>query len=148
MSTETVFVGKDEHQITTAPVTVVFNAAPYSTYYPDYVMITPEMSLEHFGTLAEIDPYTAGLFKLVVTDYPHDVTLENIKTAPDGFKQLIGLFALSLQFLAAKKKFGWKYPETQLHPRYQGNLADVLIMFNMPEQFVKFIQEVRNGLLS
>lgn len=145
MATETIFVGKDEHQIPVAPVTVVFNSAHYSTHYPERVMITPEIALEYFGTLAEIDPYTAGLFKRVVTDYPHDVTLENLKTAPDGFRQLIGLFALSLQYLAAKKKFGWKYPEAQLHPRYQGNLADVLIMFNMPEQFIRFIQEIRNG---
>lgn len=146
MKTETIYVGQDEHKIPIATATVVFNASTLATHYPDRVMITPSTSLEHFKTLADIDPYTAALFKKVVTDYPVPVTMENIKSAPEGFQHLIGLFSLSLQFLAAKRKFGWKYPEAQLHPKYQGNLAEVLILFSMPAEFVKFVTEIRDSI--
>lgn len=142
MATETIYVGKDEVEIPLAPVTVVFNVAPKNTHYPERLMITPTMTLAHFAEMTDIDPYTAAFFKLVVPDYEEPVTVENIQTAPDAFKHLIGLFSLSLSYLLAKKKFGWKYPEFELHPRYQGNLGDALILFNMPEQFAKFIRGV------
>jgi hypothetical protein len=142
MATENILVGKDELEIPLAPVTVIFNSANKNTHYPERLMLTPAMTLAHFDTMTEIDPYTAAFFKLIVNDYAEPITVENIQTAPDAFKHLVGLFSLSLRYLLAKKKFGWKYPEFELHPRYQGNLADALILFSMPEQFAKFIRGV------
>jgi hypothetical protein len=110
-------------------------------------MIDPEMTLSHFHEMREISPYVAGFFKVVVPDFPNDITIENIKNAAMGFQHLIGLFDLSLQMLLEKRKFGWRLPESYLHPKYQANLGDALIMFAKPELFVKFITDIKNSLL-
>lgn len=146
MPTETIYVGKDEVKVPTAPITLIFNRAPSDTFYPDRLMIDPEMTRAHFEKMTEINPFVAAFFKLVVRDYPHDVTLANVKQAVPGFKHLVALFDLSLQFLLEGRKFGWKYPETYLHPCYQVELAEALIVFSDREKFIKFIQEVKQSL--
>ena len=145
MPTETVYFGQDEHQIKTAPVTLVFNSSHSDSYYPDRVMLTPTITLAHFKTLESIDPYTAALFKMVVPDYDQPMTVEILKHAPEAFQHLIGLMHLSLLFFSRKEAFGWKYPEAQLHPKYQGNLADVLILFSNSTAFIKFVKEIRDA---
>jgi hypothetical protein len=134
-----------EHDVEVKPVTLVFNKTWKESVYPERVMITPEMSLSHFYSMKDVNNYVICFFKLVVSDYPHSVTKDNISESALGFRHLIGLFDLSLQFLAQKKNFGWKYPETGLHPKYQLELAEALIIFSQVDLFVNFIDFVRKG---
>jgi hypothetical protein len=144
---ETVYFGEDKHVIETAPLTLVFNTSFKESFYPDRIMIDPEMTLDHFRRMEEINPYVAGFFKMVVPDFPEDIVMENLKNAAAGFQHLIGLFDLSLNMLLEKRKFGWRLPETYLHPKYQANLGDALITFAKPELFVKFITSIKESLL-
>lgn len=145
IQTEPVLLGETVHTIETKPVTVVFNSAHKEVVYPERVSITSEMTLPHFDSLEEIDKYTACLFKIVVQDYSHPVTKRNIEQSISAFKHLVGLFSLSLQLMIEGKKIVWKYPEHCLHPRYQGNIADVMILLGNPKSFSKFIGFVAKG---
>lgn len=147
MAQETIYIGKEAHVIETKPITLVFNTAFESSFYPDRLMIDPEMTLAHFRGIEEISPYVAGFFKMVVPDFPNDIVIDNLRDAALGFQHLIGLFDLSLNMLLEKRQFGWRFPETYLHPKYQANLADALITFSEPERFVKFITGVKQSLL-
>lgn len=147
MPEETVFIGKDEVKLKLAPVTVVYSQAYKNTFYPDRVMIDPEMTIKHFNQLREISPFAAAFFKIVVPDYPEEITINSLKGAAPGLQHLIGLFELSLHFTLQRQKFGWKHPETYLHPKYQANLADALIAFSDPKKFAAIITNVKKALL-
>lgn len=147
MSSETVFFGEDKHKIETKPVTLVFNTCPDESAYVERIMITPEMTLNHYNSLKEIDPYTAKFFRIVIHDFPYEVNKKNIDKCVKGFQHIVGLFSLSLSFFLQNVKFGWKHPESYLHPKYQGNIADALIIFSSKEKFIRVITEVKEELL-
>lgn len=144
---ESVFFGEEKHEIEVKPITLVFNSSPSESVYCERTMITPEMTVEHYRSLKEIDPYTVRFFKIVVPDYPFEVNKENIDKSVIAFQHLIGLFSLSLHCLAQNINFGWKYPESYLHPKYQGNIAEALIIFSDKAKFIKIITEVKEKLL-
>jgi hypothetical protein len=143
--TETIKVGEDSHAIELKPVTVLFNAGQKEIEYPERISITPEMTMDQFRKIDKIDPYTACLFRIVVHDYSYPVTKKNIQKSVSAFQHLIGLFSLSLSLIAARKKVVWKYPEYCLHPKYQGNIADVMILMADPKFFTKFVCFVKKG---
>jgi len=60
-------------------------------------------------------------------------------------KHLIGLFSLNFKFMIEGKKVVWKYPESFLHPKYQGNIAEVMILMADIEKFAKLIRCVQKG---
>lgn len=136
---ETIFVDREQHEIETKPVTLVFNSS-CATYYPDRIMIDPEMTLKKFRELKELNAFQIGLFRKVVPDV-QPVTLSALQGGHVGFQHLMGLVACTLELLLMRRPFGWKWPETYLHPKYQGNLADVLILLNSPQEFVAFIRK-------
>jgi hypothetical protein len=82
-----------------------------------------------------------------VPDFPHEIKKENLDKCTMGFQHLIGLFSMSLIFTIQNVKFGWKYPESFLHPKYQGNIADAMISFSNTEDFIRIILEVKEELL-
>jgi hypothetical protein len=145
MAKETVFFNDTKHELELAPINLVFNTTTGDSYYPDRLMIDITMTIDHFNRMTDINPYTAAFFKLVVPDFPHPITIDVMKRTALGFRHLIGLFDLSLNMLLIKKPFGWKYPETGLHPKYQGNLADALIVFSNPATFAGFIESARKS---
>jgi len=145
MQTEKVLCSGSEHNIEIRPITVVFNAAQKDTLYPDRVSITPEMTLKHFDELVEIDPYSAVLFRIVVDDYFFPVTKKQIQESVLAFKHLIGLFSLHFKLTIEGKKVVWKYPEAFLHPKYQANIAEVMILISDTDKFVDFIRCVQRG---
>lgn len=147
MSGEKVFFGEEEHEIQVSPITLVFNTSPEESTYMERIMITPEMTLDYYRSLREIDYYTARFFKMAVPDFDQEVTKENINKCVLGFQHLIGLFSLSLNFMLQGVKFGWKYPESYLHPKYQANLADILIAFSNKEKFIRIILDVKEEIL-
>lgn len=106
-------------------------------------MLTPELTLSYFNGLTEIGPYTEALFHQVVPDFNKPVTLANMRLAHVGFQHLIGLLELSFNYTCAGLKFGWKYPETYLHPRYQANLADVVILLSDLPKLREFILRIK-----
>lgn len=105
-------------------------------------MVDPEMTLRKFHELTELNPYQVELFKIVVPDFA-PVTLENLKTAHIGFQHIMGLIACSLELILLKQAFGWRYPETYLHPKYQGNLADLMLLLSGQKEFVQFILRIK-----
>ncbi len=141
---ETVFVDNEEHKIETKPITLVFNSS-CQTYYPDRLMIDPEMTLKKFSELTELNVFQCRLFQKVIPDF-EPVTLKSLQNAHQGFKHIMGLISLSLEFMLIRRPFGWKWPETYLHPKYQGNLADLLILLSSPEEFVAFIRSCKESL--
>lgn len=143
---EQVLFGEDKHEIEVNPITLVFNSSPEESVYLDRTMIDPKMSLNYYEYIKEIDPYSARFFSMTIPDFPYEITKENINKCCLAYKHLIGLFSLSLFFLGNNVKFGWKYPESYLHPKYQGNLADVMITFSDKEKFIRVISEVKEKL--
>ena len=139
---ETITVNGETHQIESKRATLVFNSDGSRIDYPDRVMITPEMSLNHYRQLAEIDDFAASLFEMVVTDFGRQVSVEELERCDAGFQQLAGLMSLTVRLLANKHQAGWSYPESGLHPKYQGNLADVIIMLTDGEAMRKFVRRV------
>jgi len=118
-------------EIETARITLLFtpNAC---IEYPERLMLDPEMTVARFREMTEISPEVAKLFAIAVPDFDKPVDIANIRCAPIGFQHLIGLLDLSVTYIQLGLKFGWRYPETYLHPRYQGNLADVMIVLSRP----------------
>lgn len=104
-------------------------------------MLTPEMNLETFRALTELNPFQIGLFRVVVPDV--EPTLESLKDGHLGFQYLMGLIAGTLNCILLGQKFGWKYPETGLHPKYQVNLADLMLLLGDRHKFVQFIQTIK-----
>jgi hypothetical protein len=145
MEKELVKFNGEPHRLEVKPITLVYNNTHGESEYLERIMITPEMTLEHFKELKEINPYVACFFKLVVPDYKLRITKEQIENSSLGCRHLIGLFSLSLQNLLEKKKFGWKYPETGLHPRNQLNLAEALMIFSNVDIFTRFIRNIQRG---
>jgi hypothetical protein len=143
---EKVIFDETEHSLEVRPITLVFNKSFGESVYLERAMIDCEMTLNHYKTIQEIDPYTAKLFKLVVTDFPYEIKKEVLDKCLIGFKHLIGLFSLSIQMIIEKKKFGWKYPESNIHPKYQANLADAMIILsNHQNSLIKFIENVNEN---
>lgn len=145
MTTEIVKFNGDSHNIEVKPVTLVFNNTHGESEYPERVMISPEMTLEHFRNMQEINPYVACFFKLVMSDYKFRITKSQLEKSSMGCRHLIGLFSLSIQMILEGKKFGWKYPETGLHPRNQLKLADALILLSNKNSLIKFIRDIERG---
>jgi hypothetical protein len=141
MEKEKVIFDDTEHEIEVKPVTLVFNKSFGESKYLERTMITPEMTLEHFNSLEEIDHYTAKFFKFVIDDFPYEVNKENLSKCQMGFRHLIGLFSLTIMFMIKGTKFGWKYPETGLHPKYQANIADAMIILSNPSFLKDFIEK-------
>lgn len=140
---EKVIFDETEQSIEVSPITLVFNKSFGESVYPERTMIDCEMTLNHYKKIQDIDPYTAKLFKLVVPDFPYEVKKEILDKCLIGFKHLIGLFSLSIQMIIEKKKFGWKYPESNIHPKYQANLADAMIILsNHNDSLLRFIESV------
>lgn len=132
MTKESLVINGETLELDASKITLVFNTAFGRSHYSGRHMIDAEWSLAHFRSLVEIDGETATLFRKVVHDFPGDlqVTRETISQCEIGFQHLAGLISLSLHFARKKSAYGWKYPETGLHPKYQGNLADLLIHFS------------------
>lgn len=128
MPAEELLIDGDSHKIDVKPATLIFNAH-CNVVYPERTMIDPVMTLQYFEQMTELDPITANLFRVVVADL-EPVTLTTLHVAHVGFRHLAALIQLSLTLMVQNVKFGWKYPETYLHPKYQGNLADLLLLFN------------------
>jgi hypothetical protein len=137
---EKVIFDKTEHEIEVAPVTLVFNKSFGESVYLERVMIDSEMTLKYYEEIKEIDPITVKLFKLVVPDFPYEIKKEIIDGCLIGFRHLIGLLSLTVQFIIKGVKFGWKYPESHIHPKYQANLADVIILLNNKEKLIEFVK--------
>lgn len=129
MTKQTIIINGDTLEVEASRITLVFNTAFGKSHYPGRHMICPEWSMSHFRSIDEIDGRTASLFRMVIHDFPDgmSVTKESITSCEIGFQHLVGLISLSLHFIKTRAVFGWKYPETGLHPKYHGNLADLLI---------------------
>ena len=129
---------RDAVDIETSRVTLVFNQTLQESHYPSRVMITPGMALTHYGSLDEIDKFTAALFKVAAFDFPDPVTKSVLDNSQTGLRRLAGLCDMSIRLFLDNKPFGWKYPETELHPRHQTGLADIAIILSDGNAFKKF----------
>lgn len=138
---EKVIFDETEHELETKSINLIFNNSFGESVYLERIMIDPEMSLKYYETLKEIDPITKKFFKMAVPDFPHEITREILDNCLIGFRHLIGLFSLTVKLFVEDIKFGWKYPESHIHPKYQANLADILILLNDKEKLIKFVKE-------
>jgi hypothetical protein len=141
---ETVIADETAHQIELRRLVLIYNHS-CATHYPERLMIAPEMTLKHLNSeMTEIGPYTEALFLQVVKgDFHQPITLENMRKAHIGFQHLTGLLELSFNYTCMQRKFGWKYPETYLHPRYQGNLCDVALLLSDLTKLREFILRIK-----
>ena len=130
----------DEHEIDARRVTLVFNTSFGESQYPGRTMVTPEMSLDKYRAIPEIDPLVAALFRVVVPDFPGPVVKKTLDDSGVAFRQVAGMFAATLELILQKKQFGWKYPEANLHPKYQANLGDAAVLLSDRPTFEKFVR--------
>ena len=143
MSKEKVFFGDSEHELDLKSVNLVYNQSFQESSYPERVMITPQMTVEWYSNLKDFDEYTSKFFKFVVADFPYEVTKENVDKCPSCFKHLIGLFSMTFFLLKRNVKFGWKYPEGNLHPKYQAQLADVIVLLTQEDFLKEFFEKAK-----
>lgn len=104
-------------------------------------MLDPETTVSRFSQLQNITVLHKHLFNIVVPDM-QPVTLDGLRAGHIGFKHLMGLIACSLELILLRKPFGWKWPETYLHPKYQGNLADLLLLLSSPKDFAALVTKL------
>jgi hypothetical protein len=141
--TETIIVNAEPHQIEPKRATLVFNSDGSRIDYPERVMITPEMSLNHYQELDEIDCVTAALVEMVLG---RRLSKADLDGCDNGFQRVAGLMALTVRLLAHRHQVGWKCPETGLHPKYQGNLADVMLLLTDSQRLIQFVSNARRSL--
>jgi hypothetical protein len=119
---ETIFVGKDKHEIDVERITLIVKGGEVDDIdTPSRIMIEPTDTLTHAGRLGhELAPHpeTERLVGIVFPKGP---------VASRGYLHTLGLIDLSLRYRDQGKAFGWRYPETYLYPKEQCQLADVLI---------------------
>jgi|694.fasta_scaffold84482_5 hypothetical protein len=139
---ETITINGEPHQIESKRVTLVFNSDGSRIRYPDRVMITPEMALNHYRELDEIEPITAALVEKVVG---RRLSKADLDGCDEGFQALAGRMALTVRLMAYRHQVGWSYPETGLHPKYQGNLADVMLLLTDSQRLIQFVSEARRA---
>jgi len=144
MDTETAVFDNTKHEIGTSRVTLIFNRTFGQSAYPERKMITPEDSLSHFRALDAIDPFVARLFGVVFHDFDRPVTKENLDECEVGCQHVAGLLDLSLRLILKGEKFGWKFPEMCLHPRHQGNLADVVLILSDHSRLLQLAKEIKS----
>ena len=143
---EEIVVGRGKLQIEVKPATLIFNKSQKDIKYPDRVVIDPQSSLAHFDSIKEIDKYTASLFSIVYPDYSSPILKSYLNDSSIGHRHIIGLFSLTIQLITQSKKFVWRYPETYVHPAYQGNIADVMIILGNEQTLIDFVKAVDKGL--
>lgn len=142
---EPIVINREQHEIDPRRVTLVFNRTFGQSAYPARKMLTPEDSIDHFRTAMEsIDPLVARLFAMVFHDFDRPVTKENLDECDAGCQHVAGLLDLSLRLVVQGVKFGWKHPETFLHPRHQGNLADVVLLLSDPSRLLQLAKESKS----
>ena len=139
---ESIEIGGKLHSIDPQRVTVVFNSSPFEIKYRERLMITHEMSIREFQSLKEIGRVAESLFRMIVHDWQGAVTLDVLRKCGHGIQGVMGLVSLSSKLSLIGVPFGWSYPETGLHPRYQGNLADVAILISSSREFLSYCTEV------
>jgi hypothetical protein len=139
---ETITINNEPHQIESKRVTLVFNSDGSRIRYPDRVMITPEMALNHYRELDEIEPIAAALVEKVVG---RRLSKADLDGCDEGFQALAGRMALTVRLLAYRHQVGWSYPETGLHPKFHGNLADVLLLLTDARRLLQFVSEARRA---
>ena len=60
-----------------------------------------------------------------------DINEDNWHSMGKGPLHVVGRVDLSLKMNYTDQPYVWKYPETHVHPAYQSNLADVLILLSV-----------------
>ncbi len=137
MPTEKIILGNEEFEIEVRPITLITKAANvvHDIQTPERIMIDCQMTISHTDSVVTLHPLTPRLFKMVFTDWRGDVTPESVRREGTGAKHVLGLIDLSLVYFDQRIQFGWRYPESYLHPALQCQLADVLIfLMNLAER--------------
>ena len=131
---EYVEINGELHQFESKPITILtgqqLEAGMHLTY-PHRQVISVEDGFRHIEDLAFFQEDTERYFRVVVKDYPKgkEFTPETMKREGTGFKGLVG----TIDFITILRKKGvpfvWRFPEAFLHPKYQCELADLLILW-------------------
>lgn len=140
----TAFFDNTKHEIDARRVTLIFNRTFGQSAYPERTVITPEDSLSHFRSLDAVDPMVARLFGVVFHDFDRPVTKETLDECEVGCQHVAGLIDLSLRLILDGKPFVWKFPETGLHPRHQGNLADIVLILSDNTRLLQLAKEIKS----
>lgn len=122
----------ETHELPEGRVNVVFNRSHGDSLYPDAVNITPEACMDYYAGMGEPSDATEALFLAIVDDFDEPVTREALDRSQPCYRRLAAMLEWSVRLTIERKKFVWKYPENGLHPRHQGNIADVAIAFTNP----------------
>lgn len=128
MTTPAIFNGETV-SLATSRLTLVFNQTHGESKYPGRFVIDEAASLSHFEECDEISDAAGAMLLAIVTDFEGDTTKASLRECQPAFRRLAGMLDLSARLIIAGVPFVLKYPESGLHPRYQGNIADVLIAF-------------------
>lgn len=131
---EYVEINGELHQIETKPITIItgqqLEAGMHLTY-PKRQVVSVNDGFEHIDKITEFQEDTERYFRVVVKDYPEgkEFTPEAMKREGTGFKGLVG----TIDFITILRKKGvqfvWRFPEAFLHPKYQVELADLIILW-------------------
>jgi hypothetical protein len=132
MATEQIIIGKDTHTIEVKPITLIVEAGLQDIQYPERVVIDSEFSIQHYRSVEEICMLAQELTRYVLFDIGYQPSKANLELngASLGAKQLAGMWDLFVQALKEKMQVVLRCPENNLHPRYHGNIADVMIAFS------------------
>jgi len=142
MSERAIFNG-DKVELQTAKINLVFNQTHGESDYPDCLVIDSDVALQHYEWMDEVSDVASAMFRAIVHDWHGMVTKITLESSQPCFRRLAGMLDLTARAMIAKAPFVWKYPEDGLHPKYQGNLADVLIALTDPDALQRLLEKHR-----
>ena|ERR1019366_3333940 len=129
MTKETIILNGQEMEVELRKINIICKAPDIvqDIQTPGRLMIDSQMTLTHTEEAKEFHPRTEKFFRMVFMEYDGEFTPEAIRREGSGAMHIAGLIDLSIICMTQSAKFGWKYPESFLHPKMQCQLADVVV---------------------
>jgi hypothetical protein len=131
---ETIIADGTPHDVEVRPITLICHHGNVALQVPGRVEIGPEQTLARTGQMTQpewdqwrkLPPFAHG-FKTVFNDQELP---ERLPSADMGVRHIVGLLVLLIETVVAGGKPFLRLPESFLHPRYQLNLADLLVQLS------------------
>lgn len=138
MTTERILANGEAHDIEARKITLVCHGSGVDCEFPERMTINPNDSVYHAERVKKIHENTPHWLDVIFnSDVPPKSSL--------AYRHALGLVDLSLKYADMGVQFGWKYPETYLHPACQVHLADFAVYLSEVPPKPELLQRRNSG---
>ena len=129
--------------VVSGKMNIVVNAAGDELVYDDGVVIDYQLCIKWYGDAMQDSEYilhknTLKYAMIVFDDI--DINEDNYKTQGNGVAHLLA----RLELTAALQSYGyntiWRLPESGIYPKYQANIAELMIEMGFSPDYLLFNQ--------